>query len=98
MGYLGSCGRKEGWGVAAPLLPKANPTQRAQPVVRGQRQTQRSTVNTGSERQSVPGAGQIAPPPPGDALRVMHVVFTFHPGGMELGVLKLVNGLDPHRI
>jgi sugar transferase (PEP-CTERM/EpsH1 system associated) len=32
------------------------------------------------------------------ALRVMHVVFGFHPGGMELGVLKLVNGLDPRRI
>ena len=28
----------------------------------------------------------------------MHVVFMFHPGGMELGVLKLVNGLDPRRI
>ena len=28
----------------------------------------------------------------------MHVVFAFHPGGMELGVLKLVNGLDPRRI
>jgi sugar transferase (PEP-CTERM/EpsH1 system associated) len=31
-------------------------------------------------------------------LRVMHVVFAFHPGGMELGVLKLVNGLDPGRV
>jgi hypothetical protein len=28
----------------------------------------------------------------------MHVVFRFHPGGMELGVLKLVNGLDSRRI
>ena len=55
-------------------------------------------MNTGSERRSVPGSGQTAPPPPGDALRVMHVVFTFHAGGMELGVLKLVNRLDPHRI
>ena len=33
-----------------------------------------------------------------DAVRVMHVVFAFHPGGMELGVLKLVNGLDPQRV
>ena len=30
-------------------------------------------------------------------LRVMHVVFAFDPGGMEFGVLKLVNGLDPRR-
>ena len=36
--------------------------------------------------------------PSRDVLRVMHVVFTFHPGGMELGVLKLVNGLDRRRI
>ena len=35
---------------------------------------------------------------PQDAVRVMHVVFAFHPGGMELGVLKLVNGLDSRRI
>jgi len=27
------------------------------------------------------------------AIRVMHVVFTLHPGGMEHGVVKLVNGL-----
>jgi sugar transferase (PEP-CTERM/EpsH1 system associated) len=33
-----------------------------------------------------------------EVLRVMHVVFAFHPGGMELGVLKLVNGLDPRRV
>ena len=37
-------------------------------------------------------------PAPRTLLRVMHVVFGFHPGGMELGVLKLVNGLDPRRI
>jgi len=36
--------------------------------------------------------------PSHDVLRVMHVVFCFHPGGMELGVLKLVNGLDPRRV
>jgi sugar transferase (PEP-CTERM/EpsH1 system associated) len=36
--------------------------------------------------------------PSHDVLRVMHVVFAFHPGGMELGVLKLVNGLDPRHV
>ena len=34
----------------------------------------------------------------GQVLRVMHVVFAFQPGGMEMGVLKLVNGLDRRRI
>ncbi len=29
-----------------------------------------------------------------DPVRVMHVVFALHPGGMEHGVVKLVNGLD----
>lgn len=38
------------------------------------------------------------PVPPDDVVRVMHVVFAFHPGGMELGVLKLVNGLDPRTV
>jgi sugar transferase (PEP-CTERM/EpsH1 system associated) len=33
-----------------------------------------------------------------EPLRVMHVVFSFEPGGMEFGVLKLVNTLDPGRI
>jgi sugar transferase (PEP-CTERM/EpsH1 system associated) len=28
----------------------------------------------------------------------MHVVFTLHPGGMEFGVIKLVNGLDRARV
>src|SRR5687768_16643561 len=32
------------------------------------------------------------------SLRVMHVVFAFHAGGMELGVLKLVNNLDARRV
>jgi sugar transferase (PEP-CTERM/EpsH1 system associated) len=31
-------------------------------------------------------------------LRVMHVVYSLQPGGMEHGVVKLVNGLDPSRI
>jgi sugar transferase (PEP-CTERM/EpsH1 system associated) len=28
----------------------------------------------------------------------MHVIFRLHPGGMEHGVVKLVNGLDPARV
>lgn len=31
-------------------------------------------------------------------VRVMHVVFSLQPGGMEFGVVKLVNGLDPRRV
>jgi sugar transferase (PEP-CTERM/EpsH1 system associated) len=31
-------------------------------------------------------------------IRVMHVVYALQPGGMELGVVKLVNGLDPLRV
>jgi sugar transferase (PEP-CTERM/EpsH1 system associated) len=31
-------------------------------------------------------------------VRVMHVVYSLRPGGMEFGVVKLVNGLDPSRI
>lgn len=31
-------------------------------------------------------------------VRVMHLVYTLRTGGMEMGVLKLVNGLDPARI
>jgi sugar transferase (PEP-CTERM/EpsH1 system associated) len=31
-------------------------------------------------------------------VRVMHVMFSLHPGGMELGVVKIVNGLDRQRI
>jgi sugar transferase (PEP-CTERM/EpsH1 system associated) len=31
-------------------------------------------------------------------VRVMHVVYTLRPGGMEFGVLKLVNGLDRGRV
>ena len=31
-------------------------------------------------------------------IRVMHVVYALQPGGMEFGVLKLVNGLVPERI
>jgi sugar transferase (PEP-CTERM/EpsH1 system associated) len=31
-------------------------------------------------------------------VRVMHVVYTLRTGGMEMGVVKLVNGLDPARV
>ncbi len=31
-------------------------------------------------------------------VRVMHVVYSLRSGGMELGVVKLVNGLDPARV
>lgn len=31
-------------------------------------------------------------------VRVMHVGYSLQPGGMELGVVKLVNGLDPARV
>ena len=33
-----------------------------------------------------------------DPVRVMHVVYTLRTGGMEMGVVKLVNGLDPLRV
>jgi len=33
-----------------------------------------------------------------DAVRVMHVVYTLRTGGMEMGVVKLVNGLDRSRV
>lgn len=35
---------------------------------------------------------------PTSPVRVMHVVFSLEPGGMEFGVVKLVNGLDPRRV
>jgi sugar transferase (PEP-CTERM/EpsH1 system associated) len=35
--------------------------------------------------------------PPSLPIRVMHVVFSLQPGGMEHGVVKLVNGLEPAR-
>ncbi|HUE85078.1 MAG TPA: glycosyltransferase [Vicinamibacterales bacterium] len=42
---------------------------------------------------------QAAAPAPGPGpLRVMHVVFSLQPGGMEHGVVKLANGLDPSQI
>jgi len=31
-------------------------------------------------------------------VRVMHIVYTLRTGGMEMGVVKLVNGLDPARV
>jgi sugar transferase (PEP-CTERM/EpsH1 system associated) len=37
-------------------------------------------------------------PPTARPIRVMHVVYALQPGGMEFGVLKLVNGLPPDRI
>ena len=36
--------------------------------------------------------------PGGEPVRVMHVVYTLRTGGMEMGVVKLVNGLDPARV
>ena len=36
--------------------------------------------------------------PAGTPVRVMHVVYTLRTGGMEMGVVKLVNGLDPGRV
>ncbi len=33
-----------------------------------------------------------------DIVRVMHIVYSLQPGGMEFGVVKLVNGLDRRRI
>ena len=35
---------------------------------------------------------------PTGAVRVLHVVYTLRTGGMEMGVVKLVNGLDPARV
>ena len=35
---------------------------------------------------------------PNGAVRVMHVVCELQPGGMEFGVVKLVNGLDAHHV
>ncbi|MBA3890310.1 MAG: glycosyltransferase [Gemmatimonadaceae bacterium] len=37
-------------------------------------------------------------PGPSCPLRVMHVVYALQPGGMEFGVVKVVNGLDPARV
>ena len=39
------------------------------------------------------GAGGAQEP-----VRVMHVVYTLRPGGMEFGIVKLVNGLDRARV
>ena len=36
--------------------------------------------------------------PARDQISVMHVVYALEPGGMEHGVVKLVNGLAPHRV
>lgn len=48
------------------------------------------------------GAGRAAVRPRTAAaaspVRVMHVMFALQPGGMELGVVKIVNGLDRSRV
>src|SRR6187200_1805460 len=50
-------------------------------------------VDTGRSRSR--GAPMLRAAPADRAeLRVMHLVFALQPGGMELGVVKLVNGLD----
>ncbi len=35
---------------------------------------------------------------PSSPVRVMHVMYALQPGGMEFGVVKVVNGLDPGRV
>jgi sugar transferase (PEP-CTERM/EpsH1 system associated) len=40
----------------------------------------------------------VQPLAQGGPVRVMHVVYTLRTGGMEMGVVKLVNGLDPSRV
>lgn len=47
---------------------------------------------------SIPIARGARPWVPTGAVRVVHVVYTFRTGGMEMGVLKLVNGLDPAQV
>lgn len=44
------------------------------------------------ERESARAAGVREP------VRVMHVMYALQPGGMEFGVVKVVNGLDPSRV
>jgi sugar transferase (PEP-CTERM/EpsH1 system associated) len=41
-------------------------------------------------------ATSVEPAP--EPLRVMHVVYSLEPGGMEFGVVKLVNGFDRRRV
>jgi sugar transferase (PEP-CTERM/EpsH1 system associated) len=48
-----------------------------------------------AERASVGAAVQARATGP---VRVMHVVYTLRTGGMEMGVVKLVNGLDTTRV
>jgi sugar transferase (PEP-CTERM/EpsH1 system associated) len=45
---------------------------------------------------SLPADVPRAVPPA--AVRVMHVMFALQPGGMEFGVIKIVNGLNPSRV
>jgi sugar transferase (PEP-CTERM/EpsH1 system associated) len=48
-----------------------------------------------AERASAGASVQLRASGP---VRVMHVVYTLRTGGMEMGVVKLVNGLDPARV
>src|SRR5690606_21149014 len=51
-----------------------------------------------SERAVITGEPQAAEGNLPAPIRVMHVVYTLHPGGMEFGVIKLVNGLNRARV
>jgi sugar transferase (PEP-CTERM/EpsH1 system associated) len=56
--------------------------------------TMSKTAPAGPQREShMPAQAGLRLP-----VRVMHVMYSLRPGGMELGVAKLVNGLDPSAI
>jgi sugar transferase (PEP-CTERM/EpsH1 system associated) len=57
-----------------------------------------SGVMDGAETERRAAAGTSAQPRAAGPVRVMHVVYTLRTGGMEMGVVKLVNGLDPARV
>ena len=46
----------------------------------------------------IPLVHQYGVPSGTGPIRVMHLVFTLGPGGMEHGVVKIANGLDPSRV
>jgi sugar transferase (PEP-CTERM/EpsH1 system associated) len=46
----------------------------------------------------VTGAGDATPPLPDRPVRVMHLVYSLGMGGMELGIVKIVNGADRTRV
>lgn len=52
-----------------------------------------TTLPTLARRPEIAGVDRIATRDPAP-VRVMHVMFALQPGGMEFGVVKLVNGLD----